>query len=388
MAKVAAVAKASVFTGLLGYRFRYHAVQARQDVATTVSPDVTKTLQERLATFSEDSPGCAGLALDLYHWRAAGYGSNLNNLLPTWIDAILEGRDDVAVVLDTDQLFRWTTCSSASNGTETGHGWPCVFAPVPHLCMFHSRQEWIDYNRHQGISGADEAAMLKRSQVPRAVIPVRSRLDPIQEAIEASMLTIFGVVARLLEHLHSHLQPWFRADVNAILREPDIGALGAREYVSMHVRRGDTITTRNGRRDKTETETYFQNVVKYLEASPGGLTATDIKGIWVSTDGDVMPEVKMLAPTFFPNVQPECIVSISDRVELKRDGQPQLLAQDRNRYEAMVLLRAELEMMASAAVFSGTFSSNISRLVALMRHSLGKPEGSALSADFPRWTPG
>lgn len=52
-----------------------------------------------------------------------------------------------------------------------------------------------------------------------------------------------------------------------------------------------------------------------------------------------------------------------------------------------MLLRLELQMLASADVFSGTFSSNMSRVVALMRHTLRKPEESTLSIDGRRWHP-
>lgn len=54
----------------------------------------------------------------------------------------------------------------------------------------------------------------------------------------------------------------------------------------------------------------------------------------------------------------------------------------------MVLLRVELQMLADAEVFSGTFSSNLGRIVALMRHTMRKPKESALSGDDPTWFPG
>jgi len=59
----------------------------------------------------------------------------------------------------------------------------------------------------------------------------------------------------------------------------------------------------------------------------------------------------------------------------------------RQTYEALVLLWVELQMLAGADVFSGTFSSNLGRVVALMRHTLGKARNSALSADDPEWFP-
>lgn len=61
----------------------------------------------------------------------------------------------------------------------------------------------------------------------------------------------------------------------------------------------------------------------------------------------------------------------------------------------MVLLHAELHMLAGARVFCGTYTSNFGSVVALMRESMSLPRGSALSADslktrtlFAGWVPG
>lgn len=54
----------------------------------------------------------------------------------------------------------------------------------------------------------------------------------------------------------------------------------------------------------------------------------------------------------------------------------------------MVLLRVEMLMLAGADVFCGTFSSNIGRLVALLRETLKKPRDSTLSADIKDWFAG
>lgn len=65
------------------------------------------------------------------------------------------------------------------------------------------------------------------------------------------MHTPFLAFQRLFDYLHSHLQPWFRADVEAILNEPDLVAVGEGEYVSMHIRRGDKLL-REATKTKTE----------------------------------------------------------------------------------------------------------------------------------------
>ncbi|CAN0541458.1 unnamed protein product [Scytosiphon promiscuus] len=51
-------------------------------------------------------------------------------------------------------------------------------------------------------------------------------------------------------------------------------------------------------------------------------------------------------------------------------------------------MMADLEQLAAAEVFVGTFSSNIGRLVAVLRDALGKPRSSAISVDTELWFPG
>lgn len=43
----------------------------------------------------------------------------------------------------------------------------------------------------------------------------------------------------LVDHLHSYLQPWFKADIQRILDEPDIAEMRNGKYVGMHIRRTD-----------------------------------------------------------------------------------------------------------------------------------------------------
>lgn len=51
----------------------------------------------------------------------------------------------------------------------------------------------------------------------------------------------------------------------------------------------------------------------------------------------------------------------------------------------MTLLLAELHMLSEADVFSGTFSSNIGRMVVLMRETLHMPRDSAVSCGNDVW---
>lgn len=54
----------------------------------------------------------------------------------------------------------------------------------------------------------------------------------------------------------------------------------------------------------------------------------------------------------------------------------------------MAYFVAELQMMASADVFCGTYSSNVGRLVVLLREAMAMPRDSALSCDKPDWFAG
>ena len=59
----------------------------------------------------------------------------------------------------------------------------------------------------------------------------------------------------------------------------------------------------------------------------------------------------------------------------------------RKDYGSFVYFLADLEKLAAAELFVGTFSSNVARLVVLFRESLGKPRKSSISLDDPSWYP-
>lgn len=57
-------------------------------------------------------------------------------------------------------------------------------------------------------------------------------------------------------------------------------------------------------------------------------------------------------------------------------------------YGSFVYILADLEQLAAAELFVGTFSSNVGRLVMLLREDLGKPRNSTISMDRHSWYPG
>lgn len=56
-------------------------------------------------------------------------------------------------------------------------------------------------------------------------------------------------------------------------------------------------------------------------------------------------------------------------------------------YPSFVYMFADLEQLTKAELFVGTFSSNVGRLVALLREAAGKSRQSAISIDGA-WLPG
>lgn len=62
------------------------------------------------------------------------------DLLLAWATAIVAGRNDLSVIVNTDKFYSQTKCDVASNGVETRGEWPCIFAPIPHLCAFDDEQ--------------------------------------------------------------------------------------------------------------------------------------------------------------------------------------------------------------------------------------------------------
>ena len=55
-------------------------------------------------------------------------------------------------------------------------------------------------------------------------------------------------------------------------------------------------------------------------------------------------------------------------------------------YASFVYLMADLDQMVAADVFVGTFSSNVGRLVLLLREAIGKERSSCISLDYD-WHP-
>lgn len=65
-------------------------------------------------------------------------------MLP-WLNGILQGRNDIAVVMVDEnrgrsiEVFEQIQCP-AESGDETVTGWSCIFGNMAHMCTFHQQQ--------------------------------------------------------------------------------------------------------------------------------------------------------------------------------------------------------------------------------------------------------
>ncbi|CAM9522581.1 unnamed protein product, partial [Ectocarpus sp. 12 AP-2014] len=211
-------------------------------------------------------------------------------LLVAWANAIVQGHNDLAVIVNTSDLFSRTKCEITSNSVETGVGWPCFFAPMPHLCDFDEQKDYAEFNQEHGMSEADENSAKHRLDLHYYKFQVAA----IRDAIAGSGVELMKVLANLYEYMLSHLQPWCKADIQSILEEEDIAKMREGNYVAMHIRRTDKILIDGAQ--KTETKVYFENAVNYLNSTASSVGVTDITGLWLSTDDEsVVDEVSRKA---------------------------------------------------------------------------------------------
>ncbi|CAM9879742.1 unnamed protein product [Ectocarpus sp. 8 AP-2014] len=210
-------------------------------------------------------------------------------MLLVWANAILEGRNDASVITQTGRYFSRTTCDVESNGVETRGGWHCIFAAVPHLCAFDSDKDWNKFNNRHHVSAND----MKEGGGLKDITVIRKRRTSTEQSLAALGYSMLEVMAMLHNLLHTHIQPWFKADVQAILDEPGIAAMRSGKYVGLHIRRTDKA---NEYRSFCFTrQAYLAKAVNYLASPTNDLAATNITGIWVSSDDEaVFDEVRVL----------------------------------------------------------------------------------------------
>ncbi|CAM9412918.1 unnamed protein product [Choristocarpus tenellus] len=345
--------------------------------------------------FTAGAAGCNSWRTGFHPWRGYGFGSEINVMLTNWVNgAVSAGLENMAVIegkklnlisckrrierVDQDTMGSVVQYigNRSSESMVNPSGLRCFFKPTAHLCMFLTFEEYVSFLKEKGAPAMRLEEVYKPERFypvseERAAIPWEERVEPGEiEAREA-----------LVSHLWNHLQPWVIEDTQAIL---DGMPRGIREgpVVALHIRRGDKVKQHEAL--KTETKVYLQMAFDYLNAT-AGIEAPDlqpseccgrqmprpseVKGIYVASDDwHVVEEVRELAPLYFESASD--IVYISDGVEGMMDF-PKLekipTGTHCQTYLSILYFLVDLHQLAAAALFVGTFSSNIGRLVFLMR---------------------
>lgn len=139
------------------------------------------------------------------------------------------------------------------------------------------------------------------------------------------------------------------------------------EYVGLHIRRGDKMT-----------ETKPVPLSLYVRAVAILATTNDTSVFVATDDGAILPSLRKLMPG-------RKVLSIAGvekrRGHLQKDANARYL--NRN-YQHVVELIAEVEALRHATWFVGTFSSNLARLIHVLRYQ--HPDTSVSLDD--RWQPG
>eukprot|EP00903_Cladosiphon_okamuranus_P007639 g7408.t1 len=302
-------------------------------------------------------------------------------MLNAWVYALaVEKWDDLAVVVDAHQMSH-VDCSKESLRLAS-KGWDCLFLPMPHLCTFSTETAWMHHivSKHLPRRDLAEAISLEQDAV-------RYHPEQIVSALNGTGIDHMGALAGMARYLWSNITPWLQADIGTVVRAAGSGVFERSPFLALHIRRGDKV--RLGEAEKHDCTEYLDAAVAYLDGNHSQLRVTDIRGIWVASDeAGVVDRIKEIAQSYLPNVQKSAIVWASGGVE----GGPKInrtaTRTDKETYGGFVYTLADLHQCTKADVFVGTFSSNMGRLLVLLRESIGlKPRDSAISVDRS-WTAG
>ncbi|CBJ33653.1 Alpha-(1,6)-fucosyltransferase, family GT23 [Ectocarpus siliculosus] len=331
--------------------------------------------------YARGEEGC-DLARGSFMWRGQGLGSNINNMLNAWVYALsVEKWSDMTVVVGENQM-KWVDCGEESGG-EAQTGWDCIFKPMPHLCTFPSAESWKEYMVSKDLPEAELVEVARLDQDA-----VRFHPEEIVASLEGSGVDHIAALAAMAKYLWSNVTPWLQADVDFVTRASPSDVFQESPFLGLHIRRGDKVT--HGRRASMYLcKEYLEAAVEFLEGDDSQLSVGDIKGIWVASDEPkVIAKVKQIAPDYLPNVSEDDIFWASGGVE----GGPEIgrtaTRTDKETYADFVYTLADLQQLTAADLFVGTFSSNMGRLLVLLRESIGlKDRASAVSIDGP-WRAG
>ncbi|CAM9350478.1 unnamed protein product, partial [Laminaria digitata] len=331
-----------------------------------------------LKQYKEGTPGCK-LGRGSYTWRPCGFGSNINSMLNTWAHLLaVEDWSEISLICD-DTQFQSLNCSSESGGLVS-QGWGCLFRSIPHMCVFDTAQAWTNHMISANVSDEDQ----HHTTTDLTFFGIRYSGADIVNSLQGLRVDRLGASAVLAKYLWSYMTPWLRKDVHFVTHAEK--AFQGSPFLGLHVRRGDKL---RAEANAIAVEEYLKTAANYFEDEYMLTGVNVIKAIWVASDDpDVVDEVRTLAPAYFPNVPSEAIVYVAFGMA----GGPATRGVDTTTrtqgYGSFVYILADLEQLAAAELFVGTFTSNVGRFVVLLREGLGKPRYSSISMDASSWYPG
>ncbi|CAN0094322.1 unnamed protein product, partial [Laminaria digitata] len=331
-----------------------------------------------LEQYSGGAPGCK-LGRGSYEWRTCGLGSNLNNLLNSWVYFLaVEDWSELSLIFNRYQL-RSLNCFNESAGLVS-QGWGCLFNSIPHVCVFDTSEAWTNHLISANVSDED-----RNTTAGLTFGPIRNAEHDIDTSLQGLNIDHLGALTVMAKYLWSFMTPWLRKDVNFVTHG-EKAFDGSAPFLGIHVRRGDKLQKEA---KAFAVEEYLKAAADYFEEESTPTGVDGIKAIWVASDDPgIVDEVRPLAPAYFPNVTSEAIAYVANGVTggVNTTGVDTVTV--RQGYGSFVYFLADLEQLAAAELFVGTFSSNVGRFVVLLREGLGKPRNSTISLDRKSWYPG
>ncbi|CAM9799642.1 unnamed protein product, partial [Laminaria digitata] len=335
-----------------------------------------------LEQYSGGAPGCK-LGRGSYRWRGCGLGSNVNNLLNSWVYSLaVEDWSELSLIFN-DIQFQSLNCFNESAGLVS-QGWGCLFSSIPHVCVFDTAQAWKAHLLSANVSDEDLNTINGLN-----LDTIRKSRKDIANSLQGLNIDHLGALAVMAKYLWSFMTPWLRNDVHFVTHA-EKAFNGSAPFLGIHIRRGDKI--KEAKAVAVEvwlTREYLKAAVDFFEEESSPTGVDGIKAIWVASDDPgVVDEVRTLAPSYFPNVSSEAIAYVANGVTggANTTGVETLTKQEE--YGSFVYILADLEKLAAAELFVGTFSSNVGRFVVVLREGLGKPRNSSISLDQKSWYPG
>ncbi|CAN0068138.1 unnamed protein product [Ectocarpus sp. 12 AP-2014] len=344
--------------------------------------------------FVSDEPGCGDRWRTVgYRWQQeAGVITNLNNLLETWVYAVVARQREDVMVVDESGILDNVSCEASTKGNVKS-GMDCIWAPIPHLCLSQSQQEWETFMRTRGAAelGIRSATSLTFDSVQK------SMRDNSEDWLRELGLDLFRARQFLSNGvLWNHVQPWVKKDMNKLLN-PTPDEIRQGPFIALHVSdgQGNRTTASGTHRGATMGTTHVVGIEEYLHqarhylqlqqqvdellvgAAREGqepIAPGDIRGVWVASDDPiVLEEVRRLTPHYFPGGS--VYGWAQKKTEEKRIGG------SLSSYRSFVYEFADLIHLIRADVMVGSANDSGVGVVALLRTANRKPRDSSLSVD-------